>query len=169
VEDLDKLEENDKIVRGPDDLTENGHLIAKECQNYGIIGDYYLLGSKKSEFSYVAISRVEGFALKNTFIETKILRRFPGIKKYMLSVAFAGHIKNVRKPLTKIKRYAVELINASKPFCKLQTNDVLIDNAYVTNFAWNKQIDRNLDMTVADLIQQRHLLEDYKEYLEALN
>jgi len=72
-----------------------------------MIGDYYILAAKKSEFSYVAISRVEGFALKNTFIETKILKRFPGIKKYMLAVAFADHIKYTRKPLTKIKRYAV--------------------------------------------------------------
>ena len=46
---------------------------------------------------------------------------------------------------------------------------MIIDEAYVTNFEWNKRIDRGLDMTVADLIQQRLLLEDYKNYLEVLN
>lgn len=64
AEDIRSISNDEKITVGPDDMSEQGFLIAKEQTNYGIIGDYCLMGSRKAEFSYVALTRVEGFAVK---------------------------------------------------------------------------------------------------------
>jgi hypothetical protein len=52
----------------PADMRTNGHMIAKRFDNFGYIGDYYVLSSKRSQFHYVALSRVETFALPKSFI-----------------------------------------------------------------------------------------------------
>ena len=59
----DKFEDIDEDVKSPPDLQEKGILIADRRINFGIVGDYYLLSSKKSEFYYFALSMVESYAI----------------------------------------------------------------------------------------------------------
>lgn len=47
----------------PEDMKQEGRFIAIRRINYGYIGDYYVLSSKRSQFFYVALSVVEAFAL----------------------------------------------------------------------------------------------------------
>ena len=71
----------------------------------------------------------------------------------MLSESFAHHIKEIRKPLSEVKTYALEKINILKPHCRIMIKDELKDKEFLTNFEWNKRIDKNLDASIIDLVE----------------
>lgn len=53
-----------------------GYIIAQRRVNYGYIGDYYVLASKRSQFFYVALSQVEAYALTKEFMFKTIFNKF---------------------------------------------------------------------------------------------
>src|SRR6056300_1507735 len=71
------LDKEDIENNGPEDM--NGITIAMRSVNYGYIGDYYVLASKRSQFYYVALTPVESFALTKQFIFKTIFKKFPGL------------------------------------------------------------------------------------------
>ena len=52
------LEEDVDDLKGKPDIRKRGILIATQKSGYGYIGDYYVLASKRSQFYYMAMSRV---------------------------------------------------------------------------------------------------------------
>ncbi len=50
-------------MQTPEDMHKLGYIIAQRRVNYGYIGDYYVLASKRSQFHYVALTQVEAYAL----------------------------------------------------------------------------------------------------------
>lgn len=49
-----QIEDDESL--GPDDMRREGRFIASRHVNFGYIGDYYVLSSKRSQFFYVALS-----------------------------------------------------------------------------------------------------------------
>ena len=78
-----------------------GYMIAQRRVNYGYIGDYYTLASKRSQFYYVALSQVEAYALTKQFMFKTIFKKFQGLHSEMLAEAFSRYIKEFRKPCGK--------------------------------------------------------------------
>jgi hypothetical protein len=62
-----------------------GILIAQRRKNFGYCGDYYVLASKKSMFSYVALSHVQAFAVTKSFMFNHLLKKFPGLHSEMVA------------------------------------------------------------------------------------
>lgn len=75
-----------------------GYIIAQRRVNYGYIGDYYVLASKRSQFFYVALSQVEAYALTKEFMFKTIFNKFQGLHSEMLAESFCRYIKEFRKP-----------------------------------------------------------------------
>lgn len=60
-------------------MRKHGHVVAKKFQGNGYVGDYYVLGSKRSQFHYVALSNLETFALQKSFLFNNILTKYPNL------------------------------------------------------------------------------------------
>jgi hypothetical protein len=88
----------DDELKGPDDMFQEGKLIAQRRSSYGYIGDYYVLSSKRSMFSYVALSQLDTFAITKQFLYNNIFVKFPGLHQDMLSESFSRYIREIRKP-----------------------------------------------------------------------
>lgn len=73
------VEGEDDELFGTKDMLNRGILCAMKKANYGYFGDYYVLASKRSQFYYVALSRVSAFALSQQFIFKTLFRKFPGL------------------------------------------------------------------------------------------
>lgn len=66
-EDSEHVDDKPLLQHGeqdPADMRKHGHVVAKKFNGNGYLGDYYVLGSKRSQFHYVALSNVETFALQ---------------------------------------------------------------------------------------------------------
>ena len=60
-------------------LSKNQFNIAIECNASSIICDYYVCFDKKSEFIYLAMTRVEAIYLSKKFLREEIFRKYPKI------------------------------------------------------------------------------------------
>jgi hypothetical protein len=69
----------DEELKGPEDMYQQGYLIAQRRSSFCYIGDYYVLSSKRSQFHYVALSQVEAYALTKQFLDNEIFVKFPGL------------------------------------------------------------------------------------------
>lgn len=84
--------------------------------NYGYIGDYYVLASKRSQFYYVALSLVKSFALTKQFIFKTIFKKFPGLHSEMLAESFSRYIKEFRKPCGKKRAETIKSHNKKSQY-----------------------------------------------------
>jgi hypothetical protein len=110
-----QLEEEDKEMLGTRDMCERGILVAQRRMNYGYIGDYYVLASKRSQFYYVALqSRVEAFALTKKFLFKTLFKKFPGLHSEMLAESFSRYIREFRKPCGKKRNEMIKKLNKKK-------------------------------------------------------
>jgi len=54
---------------GTPDMSEKGIILARKAETkVSILGDYYVLASKRSEFSFVTLSGCSGYALSKQFL-----------------------------------------------------------------------------------------------------
>ena len=53
-------------------MQRRGHVIARSVKGQGYLGDYYVLGSKKSQYFYVALSHVKSYAITKEFLFNKL-------------------------------------------------------------------------------------------------
>lgn len=114
---------------GPRDMCERGILIAQRRMNYGYIGDYYVLASKRSQFYYVALNtRVEAFALTKKFLFKTLFKKFPGLHSEMLAESFSRYIREFRKPCGKKRNEMIKKLNKKK-----QYSSICIDNMQAVN------------------------------------
>ena len=79
-------------------MTKRGILVAQRKANYGYIGDYYVLASKRSAFYYVALTQLTAYALTKQFMFKQLFKKFPGLHSEMLAEAFSRYIREFRKP-----------------------------------------------------------------------
>jgi hypothetical protein len=63
-----QLDPEDEEMLGTSDMSRRGILTTPSKNGYGYIGDYYVLSSKRSEFYYVALSRVQVYSLTKKFL-----------------------------------------------------------------------------------------------------
>jgi len=111
----DNIPENQKQwednKQDPDDMIKNGHVIAIKKQGVAIIGDYYVLSSKRSQFHYVALTTVSTFALPQRFLFNVIFKKFPKLHKQMASDAFYTYSRSIRRPCTKKREVEIRRLN----------------------------------------------------------
>ena len=86
-------------------------MIATKSKNLATLGDYYVLGSKRSQFHYVALTTVNTFALPQRFLFNVIFKKFPNLHQQMLSDAFYNYSKSIRRPCTKIREEEIKKLN----------------------------------------------------------
>jgi len=97
--------------------------------NYGYIGDYYVLASKRSQFYYVALNtRVEAFALTKKFLFKTLFKKFPGLHSEMLAESFSRYIREFRKPCGKKRNEMIKKLNKKK-----QYSSISVDNLQAVN------------------------------------
>jgi hypothetical protein len=53
--------------------------------------------------SYVALSRIEGFALTKDFMFNSLFKKFPGLMKEMLAESFRHYVKVFRRKLGAVR------------------------------------------------------------------
>ena len=117
---FDVLEED---AKGPEDLLEKGILIAQRRINFGYIGDYYVLASKRSQFYYVAIKNtVEAYALTKQFMFKTIFKKFPGLHSEMLAESFSRYLKEFRKPCAKKRNDTISKKNKMSKYSKISAD-----------------------------------------------
>ena len=68
------LDPEDEEMLGTPDMCKRGILKTSSKTGYGYIGDYYVLSSKRSQFYYVAMSRVQVYALTKSFLFKQIFK-----------------------------------------------------------------------------------------------
>jgi hypothetical protein len=116
------IEENDGST--PIDMLKKGVLTAKKNINYGYIGDYYVLASKRSQFYYYAVTQVESFALTKQFMFKKIFKMFPGLHSEMLAESFSRYIKEFRKPCGKVRLETINNLNKRSQYSQIKTDNL---------------------------------------------
>ena len=94
-------------------------MIAQKRINYGYIGDYYVFASKRSQFSYIALSSVHTFALTKKFMFKDIFKKFPGLHSEMLAESFSRYIKEFRKPCGKKRLETIQSHNKRSAYSKI--------------------------------------------------
>jgi len=105
-----------EFVDTPADMLLRGVVTAKKNINYGYIGDYYVLASKRSQFYYYAITQVESFALTKQFMFKKIFKKFPGLHSEMLAESFSRYIKEFRQPCGKKRQETINNFNKKSQY-----------------------------------------------------
>jgi hypothetical protein len=103
-------------MKGKPDMSTRGILIAMRKSNFGYIGDYYVLASKRAAFYYVALSRVSAYALTKQFIFKQLFKKFPGLHPEMLAESFSRYIKEFRKPCGKTRIDTIKKLNNKKQY-----------------------------------------------------
>jgi len=95
------FEEMSELPPGTQDINEAKIMIAKRNKGFGYIGDYYVFSSKKSQFTYMALSDVDTYALPKQFMFKTIFKKFPGLHSEMLAESFSRYVKEFRRTVTK--------------------------------------------------------------------
>jgi len=95
-------------------------LVAQRRRNFGYIGDYYVLSSKKAAFFYVALSQVDAYALTKQFMFKRLFKIFPGIHYAMLSSSFSRYNEEFRKPCTQKKKMITRKLNSKKKYSQVK-------------------------------------------------
>lgn len=98
-------------------------MIANKRINYGYIGDYYVFASKRSQFSYIALSNVHTFALTKKFMMKEIFKKFPGLHSEMLAESFSRYIKEFRKPCGKKRLETIQSHNKRSAYSKISADN----------------------------------------------
>lgn len=98
-------------------------MIANKRVNYGYIGDYYVFASKRSQFSYIALSNVHTFALTKKFMFKEIFKKFPGLHSEMLAESFSRYIKEFRKPCGKKRLETIQSHNKRSAYSKISADN----------------------------------------------
>jgi hypothetical protein len=67
-------------------MTDRGIIFARKAESKtAYIGDYYVLGSKKSAFFYMTLHGCSGYALTKDFLFKSLFKKFPSLHKAMLA------------------------------------------------------------------------------------
>jgi hypothetical protein len=98
-------------MQGTADMQRRGILVASRKVNYGYIGDYYVMASKRSQFYYVALTTVHAFALTKQFMFKQLFKKFPGLHSEMMAESFARYVREVRKPCGKKRTQTITNLN----------------------------------------------------------
>jgi hypothetical protein len=110
------MDHEQAAMKGKPDMSTRGILIAMRKSNFGYIGDYYVLASKRAAFYYVALSRVSAYALTKQFIFKQLFKKFPGLHPEMLAESFSRYIKEYRKPCGKTRIDTIKQLNNKKQY-----------------------------------------------------
>jgi len=108
------MEDENDNMKGKPDIQKRGILVATQKSGYGYIGDYYVLASKRSQFYYMAMSRVQAYALTKKFMFKQLFKRFPGLHSEMLAESFSRYIREFRKPCGKKRNETIRKLNKKK-------------------------------------------------------
>ena len=158
---------------GTEDLDEKGIMIAQKRVNYGYIGDYYVFASKRSQFSYIALSTVKAFALPKKFMFKQIFKKFPGLHSEMLAESFSRYIKEFRKPCGKKRLETINNINERNAYSKISADNQRTNPMHTIKKALDKWGMAALRLTRsnsrAKIFEKQDELQDYKEQLDVLN
>merc|ERR1711957_1085836 len=106
-----------------------GILIALRKSNFGYIGDYYVLASKRAAFYYVALSKLHAYALTKQFIFKQLFKKFPGLHSEMMAESFARYVREVRKPCGKKRNQTIENLNQKKQYSQINVENSTAVNA----------------------------------------
>lgn len=118
----DLLVDETEYVGTPEDMKAEGKFIAMRRINFGYIGDYYVLASKRSQFHYVALSTLDCFAITKQFMFKKIFQLFPGLHSEMLAESFCRYIKEIRKPVSKKRSEIFDANNKKMLYSKVNSD-----------------------------------------------
>ena len=108
---------------GTKDIKDAKILPAKRYKGFGYIGDYYVFASKKSQFTYMALSEVDTYALTKQFMFKEIFRKFPGLHSEMLAESFSRYVKEFRRPVAKKRNETLISINKKSQYSKVSMDN----------------------------------------------
>lgn len=166
-----QIDEDDDEMKGPPDMIKSGIYIASRRINFGYIGDYYVFSSKRSQYSYVALTDVESFALTKQFMFKTIFKKFPGLHSELLAESFSRYLKDFRKPCGKKRTETIIKLNKKRVYSS--TN---LDNAVnspqrqvikAMRGAGNNKLKRKNSRT--KIFEKQEELMQYKNQLDVLN
>ena len=106
---------------GTQDINEAKIMPAKRYKGFGYVGDYYVFASKKSQFTYMALSDVDAYALPKKFMFKEIFKKFPGLHSEMLAESFSRYVKEFRRPVTKKRNETFISLNKKSQYSKIAT------------------------------------------------
>jgi len=118
------MDQEQAAMKGKPDMSTRGILIALRKSNFGYIGDYYVLASKRAAFYYVALSRVSAYALTKQFIFKQLFKKFPGLHPEMLAESFSRYIKDFRKPCGKTRIDTIKKLNNKKQYSQINLDNL---------------------------------------------
>ena len=108
-------------MKGTEDMTKRGILIAQKKSNFGYIGDYYVLASKRAAFYYVALgpNKLSAYALTKQFMFKQLFKKFPGLHSEMLAESFSRYIREFRKPCGRKRTDTIKKLNSKKQYSQV--------------------------------------------------
>jgi hypothetical protein len=106
-------------MKGTPDMQQKNLLVALRKRNFGFIGDYYILSSKKSAFYYAALTEVTAYALTKEFLFKRLFKIFPGLHYALLSMSFSRYNSEFRKPCTEKKKRITRKLNSKKKYSQI--------------------------------------------------
>ena len=113
------FDEEAEYLPGQDDIRDKKIMIAKHYRGFGYIGDYYVFASKRSEFEYMAITKVECYAIPKRFMFKTIFTKFPGLHSEMLAESFSRYIKEFRRPVEIKRQETIQRYNRKHQYSNL--------------------------------------------------
>ena len=116
-----KFQEMVDFPPGTQDINDAKIMIAKRYKGFGYIGDYYVFSSKKSQFTYMALTQVDSYALPKQFMFNDIFKKFPGLHSEMLAESFSRYVKEFRRPVTKKRNETILTHNKKSHYSKVST------------------------------------------------
>ena len=111
--------EDEDDMRCPADMTKRGIVVGIKKENFGYIGDYYVLASKRSQFFYVALTTCSTFALSKRFLFKYLFTKYPTMHSEMLAESFSRYVRDFRKPAGRRRAEIIRKLNRKKQYSQI--------------------------------------------------
>lgn len=174
-------EEQIDFPPGTEDINESKIVIAKHNKGFGYIGDYYVFASKKAQFTYMALSDLDTYALPKQFMYKTIFKKFPGLHSEMVAESFSRYVKEFRRPVAKKRKKVFTTQNRKSQYSKVVEDTRLLTTEKVPKSINNSQFLHQDTKSIVSshpvvtndekkqVMSKQKELQTYKEKLDKLN
>ena len=102
---------------------EEQHHFGIKLEKHSFICDYYVCFNKKSEFIYMAISKISAYSLSKKFLQEDIFPKYPLIANKIKQGADLRYKLNVRHVLMEQRQQHIQEINKQSHYKKVNITD----------------------------------------------
>ena len=95
-------------------ITEEPYQMVRTQRGVQTICDHYVINSRMSQWTYIALDQCIGYALKKNFLHGVVFEKFPDFQPVVSSAAFTYYHKWIARTISKERQMMLEQLNRQR-------------------------------------------------------